>query len=42
LAEVFEDPGKKTTVLNSLASMSEAVTDYKNLHFIRQLLLQNS
>jgi hypothetical protein len=42
LAEVFEDFGKKITVLNSLASMSEAVTEYKNLHFIRQLLFQKS
>jgi hypothetical protein len=39
LAEVFQDLNKKTTVLNSVASMSEAVTDYKNLHLIRQLLL---
>jgi hypothetical protein len=39
LAEVFEDSGKKSTVLSSLASMSDAVTDYKNLHFIRQLML---
>lgn len=42
LAEVFKDSGKKNTVLNSLASMSEAVTEYKNLHFIRQLLFQKS
>ena len=42
LAEVFQDPEKKTTVLSSLTSMSEAVTDYKNLRLIRQLLLLQS
>jgi hypothetical protein len=33
---------KKTAILESLASMSDAVTDYKNLQFIRNLLLDQN
>lgn len=42
LAEVFQEPFKKTVILESLASMSDAVADYKNLQFIRTLLSHQS
>ncbi len=41
LAEVFEDPIRKSAILNSLDSMSDAVLDYKNLWQIRELIQSN-
>jgi hypothetical protein len=42
LAEVFLEPVKKAAILESLTSMSDAVTNYKNLQLIRKLLLHQS
>jgi hypothetical protein len=41
LAAVFEDPIRKSAILNSLDSMSDAVLDYKNLWQIRELIQSN-
>jgi hypothetical protein len=42
LAEVFLEPLKKTAILESLTSMSDAVTDYKIFQLIRKLFLDQS
>lgn len=41
LAAVFDDPIRKSAILNSLDSMSDAVLDYKNLWQIRELIQSN-
>ncbi len=41
LPEVFEDPIRKSAIINSLDSMSDAVLDYKNLWQIRELIQSN-
>jgi len=38
LQQVWEDPEKRTLIVDSINSMSEAVLDYKNLRIIKEII----
>jgi hypothetical protein len=38
LQQLWDDPEKRTLIVDSINSMSEAVLDYKNLGLIKRIL----
>jgi hypothetical protein len=38
LPQVWDDPEKRTLIVDSINSMSEAVLDYKNLRIIKEII----
>jgi hypothetical protein len=38
LQQVWDDPEKRTLIVDSIHSMSEAVLDYKNLRIIKEII----
>jgi hypothetical protein len=38
LQQVWDDPEKRTLIVDSIHSMSEAVLDYKNLRIIKEVI----
>jgi hypothetical protein len=38
LQQVWDDPEKRTLIVDSINSMSDAVIDYKNLGIIKEII----